>query len=295
MTKSIIISVFSFLLLFTNNTFAQWTIDESNLKQENISSGKIHGSKFLEKPVLEMSYGISDISLQDLNAGISKTGMLELKLGYSTQSKSHYGKSVLKYRNGFTFLSLASTDLDANTNSSSDINSETWRFGLGMKEGYGVELGESAIMPYTSGAFVWSRFNTQNSAATLSQNDMNLLANFNETFRFGTLTESGVNLQIVPLITLQAKYERAIIFPRHLFAVQMGSMLVETVGSFFLGEFIDNVMHNSPVLGTIVNFTLRSAYSYGIYELRHSEMNWPFGGEAPLSFDTYKVGMTFTF
>lgn len=293
-----------FILIFTilvihSNSYSQHTIDESNklLEKKEISSGnKFLGAKFLEKPTIEMSYGISDIGIDGLSSGISPAGMLELKLGYSTQRKSYYDeKSVLKYLNGFTFLSVASTDLNTNVKPVSELNSETWRFGLGMKQGYGVEIGESAIMPYTSGAFVWSRFNLQGNPGSLSETDLNLLSNFNETFRFGTLSESGINLQIVPLITLQAKYERAIVFPRHLFTVQMGSMLIETVGAYMLGDFIDNVMRNSPVLGTIVSFALKSGYSYGIYELRKSEMNWPFGGEAPLSFDTYKVGMTFTF
>ena len=293
MAKSKYLLVILSLLLITTQSFSQYTIDESNKKQE-VASKKIWGGRFLDKPVLEMSYGVSDINLDGLNTKLSKAGMLELKLGYSTQSNSKYGKSVLKYINGFTFLSLASTDLDPDVQSTTDVNSQTWRFGMGLKEGYGVELGKSAIMPYTSGAFVWSRFDLEGNPS-LSANDANLLSNFNEEFRFGTLSESGLNIQIVPLITLQAKYERAIVFPRHLFAKQMGSMLVETVGSYLIGDFIDNVLRNSPVLGTIVNFALRSGYSYGIYELRKSEMNWPFGGEAPLNFDTYKVGMTFTF
>lgn len=296
-----IILIFTILVIYSNSysQYSQYTIDESDklLEKKEVSSGdKFRGAKFLEKPTLEMSYGISEIGIDGLSSGLSPAGMLELKLGYSTQRKSYYNKkSVLKYLNGFTFLSVASTDLNTNVKSVSELNSETWRFGLGMKQGYGVEIGESAIMPYTSGAFVWSRLNLQGTPGTLAENDLNLLSNFNESFRFGTLSESGINLQIVPLITLQAKYERAIVFPRHLFAVQMGSMFIETVGAYMLGDFIDNVMRNSPVLGTIVSFALKSGYSYGIYELRKSEMNWPFGGEAPLSFDTYKVGMTFTF
>jgi hypothetical protein len=280
MAKIIIISLFSFLLV-SNNSFSQ--------------NKKDIGAKFLDKPIIELSYGVSEIALENLSSKISNTGTMEVKLGYSTQTNSHYGKSVLKYRNGFSFLSFSSSELDPEVGSNSDLSSETWRFGFGMKEGYGVEMGSSAIMPYTSGGFVWSRFDLRNNSGNLSSNDANLLANFNETFRFGTLSESGINVQIIPLITLQGKYETATVFPRHLVAKQMGSMLIETVGSALLGEFIDNVMHNSPVLGTIVNFTLRSAYSIGMYELRKSEMNWPFGGEAPLSFETYKVGMTFTF
>lgn len=286
------------ILVIHTNSNAQYAIEEISNSQttESNDNNRFHERKFFEKPTLEMSYGISEVTLNNLSSNISPVGMLELKLGYSTQRKSYYDKkSVLKYINGFTFLSVASTDLNSNSKPVSDLNSETWRFGLGMKQGYGVDLGKSAIMPYTSGAFVWSKFNMQGNTVGLSANDLNSLSNFNETFRFGTLSESGINLQIIPLITLQAKFERAIVLPRHLFAVQMGSMLIETVGAYMLGDFIDNVMRNSPVLGTIVSFALKSGYSYGIYELRRSEMNWPFGGEAPLSFDTYKVGMTFTF
>jgi hypothetical protein len=233
MIKSFLILI---ILVIYSNSNAQNLNSESKINQSNRGSN-LRGSKFFEKPMIEMSYGISEIGLNNLSSKVSPAGMLELRLGYSTQRKSYYSeKSVLKYINGFTFLSLASTDLNSNTKPITELNSETWRFGFGMKQGYGVDLGESAIMPYTSGAFVWSRFDMQGNTQGLSGYDLNLLSNFNETFRFGTLSESGVNLQIIPLVTLQAKYERAIVFPKHLFAVQMGSMLIETVGAYICWE-----------------------------------------------------------
>ena len=307
MIKCLFTLLFSFLILFSSNTFSQ-VIELS--EEQKIELSMLHkktpkapqketkrdmGGRFSDKPVIEMSYGISRISLEGMQSNFADAGALELKLGYSTQRKSGYGKNVLRYLNGFSFLSLASTDLNSKENTFSGHHTQTWQFGAGWKDGYGVELGKTAIMPYTSGALQWSRFNFLDNTWSLSSNDRNLIDNFNEDFRFGTFSESGINLQIVPFITLQGKYERAIVFPRHLFAKQMGSMLVETIGSGLIGEFIDNVLESSPVAGTLVNFILRSGYSYGIYELRQSEMNWPFGGEAPLSYDTYKIGMTFTF
>lgn len=80
MTKTTIISLFSFLLLLSNNSFSQdiGTIDLSNLKQEVVTNHDFPGGRFLDKPILEMSYGISDISLNGLNEKINNAGMSSL-------------------------------------------------------------------------------------------------------------------------------------------------------------------------------------------------------------------------
>jgi hypothetical protein len=54
-------------------------------------------------------------------------------------------------------------------------------------------------------------------------------------------------------------------------------------------------MDSSPYAGPVVGFILKSALSYGIYELRQEKMNWPFSSAAPLSYDQVKFGMTFNF
>jgi hypothetical protein len=62
-----------------------------------------------------------------------------------------------------------------------------------------------------------------------------------------------------------------------------------------LDTFINEVFKSSPAAGPIVNFVLKNALAYGIYELRQEKMNWPFSSEAPLAFDQFKVGVTFIF
>ena len=94
---------------------------------------------------------------------------------------------------------------------------------------------------------------------------------------------------------IDAGYERSIVFERHLFWKWAGSALIEAAAQGLLDEFINKIFKSSPAAGPVVNFLLKNALAYGIYELRQDEMNWPFPSSPPLAYDQFKVGMTFVF
>jgi hypothetical protein len=54
-------------------------------------------------------------------------------------------------------------------------------------------------------------------------------------------------------------------------------------------------MDSSPVAGPIMNFLLKGGYSYAFYKLKSEKMNWPFNTETPLTYETIKFGLTFSF
>ena len=58
---------------------------------------------------------------------------------------------------------------------------------------------------------------------------------------------------------------------------------------------INKIFKSSPAAGPVVNFLLKNALAYGIYELRKDKMNWPFKSEAPITYDQFKFGVTFVF
>jgi len=74
-----------------------------------------------------------------------------------------------------------------------------------------------------------------------------------------------------------------------------GSAIIEAAANGLLDVFIKEVFESSPQAGPIVNFLLKNALAYGIYELRQSDMNWPFTTTPPLAFDTFRFGVNFTF
>jgi len=247
---------------------------------------------FNEKPTIELSYGIGAVDMSGYNTDFTKPGMIELRLGFSKEYDSRYSKKLIDFDNDFVFVSNATTDLSQKK--SGGVASSMWRFGFGNKVGMGLKFGNFSVLPYSANSFAWSRF-SYDKAATGSSIEYDKFDDFKDAFRFGTATEAGINLQITKGLSLQPKYEISDIYPRHLFGQQLVSSLLEYGGAELLDNFVSRVMRNSPVAGTIVNFVLKNGYEYGIYQLRKSSANWPFTGEAPLRYDTFKMGMMFTF
>ncbi len=249
------------------------------------------------KPTIEFSYGLSDIKLDGINFSLANAGLFELKLGFTSQGVTSYGKNILNYKNRFIFLSNASSD-NYTQSVNPGVQNNMWRFGLGNKQGYGIKLGSVSISEYNSNSFAWSKFDYTQPATVSggeSQYDYSALNDFDNAFRFGSATEGGLNIQLSQGVTIQPKYEIADIFPRSLFGKQLMSSTIEYSGLFLLNAFTKQIMRNTPDAGTFVNFILKNAYEYGFYQLRKNEMNWPFTSAAPLRYNTFKLGMTFTF
>jgi hypothetical protein len=249
-----------------------------------------------DKPTVELSYGFAKINLDGFSQRFENTSKADIKLGYASELKAFTGKSVVKYINAFAEFGGYSNDLDSRIKSIGNLNSNLWQLGLGKKEGYKIRAGNFSILPYTSNSIMWSRLDMKNFPDSIaSQTDFNRINLFNKSVRFGSNWEGGINIGIGNMISLQAGYERLNVYQRYLFWKNTGSQIIEQAGLGMLDEFIRRVLHDQPVAGSIVNFILKNAYEFGIYQLRSKQMNWPFGGEASLNFDTYKFGLGFRF
>ena len=278
--------LYTFILLVSvlifNNTFSQET-------------GSQKPFRFFEKPFIEVNNGFSKLSMDGLGGKFSDAGIIEMKLGSATEFKSRYGKNVLKYFNSFLFLNKVSTTYNYGSQKEGAYPFDMWRFGAGKKEGYGVRLGSMSVIPYTSNSLAWSYLDIKDFTGINETGDFNSIAKFNKDIRFGTQSEGGVIINVLPMMSLEAKYERSAIFPRTLFWKYAGSALIEEGGMQLVDDFISRIMKNEPTAGVIVNFILKNAYSYGMYELRKSKMNWPFDTDAPLMHESFKFGLSFTF
>jgi hypothetical protein len=279
--------IFTFFLLSFFVVFLSDSISQVRCNHDNF--------RFFDKPFIELNNGTSKLSLDGFGSKFSNAGLIELKLGSVTQYKSRYSKSVLKYFNSYVFINKVSSSLDYSTKTAGTLPFDMWRFGAGKKEGYGVKIGSMSITPYTSSSLVWSYLDMRNFPDATLIDDNYALAKFNKSTRFGTQGEGGLIFNILPMVSFEAKYERSAIFPRTLFWKYLGSAIIEEGGMQMVDHFVTRVLKNEPLAGVIVNFVLKNAYSYGIYELRKSKMNWPFATDAPLMHETFKFGVSFTF
>ncbi|HMS64307.1 MAG TPA: hypothetical protein PKD83_03535 [Ignavibacteria bacterium] len=272
-----------FLLFISTDLYSQFSYNSDHDKK----------FRFRGKPTIDLSYGVSDITLSGFDPKIANTGMIELRLGYSSLQKTKYASNILKYDNGFLLLSNSSYDLTGNPGSD-EIKSTMWKFGFGKREGYGIKFGSFSMELFNSNSFVWSEF-VYDTLTTQNNIDYSPLNEFNDAFRFGSATEGGINFQFTPGFSIQPKYEISDIYPRHLFFKQSVSTLIELTGLVLLDTFIKQIMKSSPVPGTIVNFILKNAFEYGMYELRKSDVDWPYSGASPIRYATFKIGTTYTF
>jgi hypothetical protein len=247
-----------------------------------------------KKPTVSIDYGLSDISRTDVENPFAKNSLIELKLGYSYNRISKYADYIDKQTFNYLFLNKNSTELAGGSDNASEIETNIWQFGAGWSGGYSYRMGESAsIAPYYTSSLTWT--NIDFTGDTLSENDERIKALYDETFRFGSSYETGVRVQATGLVTLQAGYERSIVFERHLFWKWAGSAIIEGAANGLLDVFIKEVFKSSPSAGPIVFFILKSALGYGLYELRQDKMNWPFPSAPPIAFDNIKFGVTLTF
>jgi hypothetical protein len=142
---------------------------------------------------------------------------------------------------------------------------------------------------------MWTNTNWNGINSNVTPVEDDKLNVFGNQFRFGGNFESGLSIQVSPLLSFDFTYERNNAYPRYLFWKQTGSMILQEIGIGMIDEFVRSVLRDSPVAGSIVNFVLKSAYYYGFNELKSKNMNWPFGGEASLNYSTFKFGTGFIF
>jgi opacity protein-like surface antigen len=246
-------------------------------------------------PAISLQYGLADMSRPDIQSPFVDPNLFELKLGYVKEKDAWGTDYIINHSYKLIYLSNESNKLAGKEAVDNEIKSDMWRFGCGGLSGYGYKLGESAaIIPFYSYTLNWSHINFNYSNA-LPDSDKQILNLYNDSFRFGTSSEGGVRVKVIDNLMIDAGYERSIVFQRHLFWKWAGSALIEVAAQGLLDSFIGEIFESSPSAGPIVNFLLKNALAYGIYELRQDQMNWPFPSEAPIAYDQFKFGVTVMF
>lgn len=262
--------------------------------------------EFHGKPFIEVNYGFGTPKHNKLISNFADVGLGEIKLGYASRD-SYWEDDIIEFSEKYLFASKLASDLKSTSTTLGIMNSSLQRFGFAKRKGYGYRINTFRILPYHGEGFVWSRLDMKNYPAqffyrtnppmSLSDaiSDTDILNRFQNAVRFGTVVEGGVRFDLASFVSLNAGFEAAVIFPRHLFWKQLGSMIIEEGAQGLLGRFIDEIADSSPYAAPIVNFLLKNGFSYAFYSLKKEKMNWPFETEAPLTYEMFKIGVTFTF
>jgi len=318
MQKRLLLLFFA-LVLFGNPLLAQ-IVDTTNAEEDEEFFERKRESwwksfenkdwtdwEFRGAPFIEANYGIGRIENKNMYYDFKRAGQVELKLGYSTR-EDYFDEKIIEFSDRYFFISRLGSDLIETDPKLNQMRSEMWRFGFAKRKGYGYKLGNFSVMPYNASGYVWTRLHMKDFPPNVwiaiyppppgqaeAIADREFLDRVNNSFRFGTNTEAGINFDIASSVGFNVGYEASVLFPRHMFWKHLGSMIIEGAGMGLLEKFIDEISDSSPMSVPFVNFVLKGAYSYAFHHLKKDKMNWPFSTEAPLTYETIKFGMTFTF
>ncbi|MEM4260938.1 MAG: hypothetical protein QXG00_06890 [Candidatus Woesearchaeota archaeon] len=251
----------------------------------------------IQKPYTEANWGISNPSInKDVFDGTFESIYeADFRLGYQSKWNNEYDSSIIDYTNHYFFLAHSSSDLISKKDLHNNIEARAWKLGFMNTDGYGYKIsGQTNLIFYHSLGLQWTKVDFLNIDRTkFSQVDA--VETYNDYFHFGEQWESGIKLQLFNFLSLNANYERQIIYPRHMFWYWTMGKMIEGVGYGLLESFTQSVMKSSTWALPVVNFILKSGLSYGIYELKKDRMNWPFETVSPLMYDNFKVGISFNY
>ncbi len=282
---------------FSLTALAVLLVASPSLAQEDSSSNRYWSADWSwphvrGSPAINLSYGFTTSRLKGMSQSFTDPRIGEIKMGTLVEETRDSEASIRWYDFGYFEASNISTDLGSKAASSS-IDADLWRFGLGWDKGYGYGSDDASLILFNGYGLHWSRLRIE---GTLTDSaDSGLVAPFDGTFRFGTKAEGGIKARVIPNLSIDASYERSIVFPAHLFWKWLGSSVLEVAGQEVLDGFVRKVLQSSPRAAPVVGFILKSGLSYAFYELRKDKMNYPFDSSPPLRHDSFKVGLTFIF
>jgi hypothetical protein len=273
--------------------------EDNNSFPDEFWDEEFNTSSMISQPSIEVIYGMGmpAINKSHFSSDFNEVNSLEVRFGFISKKEKLFSDNIYEYGFPYFFLgNISSNWSKAPENESPDIGTEAWQFGFGMTGGYGYNLSDNiSLVLYNCGAIAWTKTDFKNLQG-LFPDDEAKLDYIGNSFRFGDYSEGGIRLWLFDHVAISTGYQRILVLPRHLFWKWLGGGVIESVGSGIISWFSGKVMDSSPVMGPIVFFVLKNAYSYGMYELRKTKMNWPFNTEAPLMYDdNIKIGVSFAF
>ncbi len=318
------ITLILFLSLFvasTGQTIAQNENGNGNInnnnKEENKEENKdieyedwdidywdITPSLEIEIPTIELQFGPTTPKYHEdvFTGSLRKLGIAEIRLGHSEFKKMTGG--IIKYEFSYLFLGNISDEYISGDIANGMTTVNAWRFGFSESKGYGYRFGDfSSLVFYNTNGMGWTKldFNYRHSGLVEEQNLTPSYASyskasdlFGDQFRFGDQFEGGVRLRLFDLVAVNAAYEKVIVFPRHMFWYWALGEVVEGAGHGIINGFVRSVLSSKPYVVPVVNFILQNGFSYGLYQLRTKNMNWPTETVPPFEYEIFKIGVTFT-
>ncbi len=292
----IIYTFFLFCPLFLISQEYDYEEDDETIGEKILDKFYFYPKLPENQVTLDLVYGFSNIQLPAGFEGlsISRTYDLELRYGFTRINDELDVPHRFYYASEYAFLNNSSSFLKPKFWISTGINVDSWRFGIGYKNGYGYMMpNNQRLTLYHSGMLTWTSVDFEEIPANEFQR--NFITQYDERIKFGMSYEGGILFRFYDNFNLNLAYDQSLVFPHHEFMKWVGSATIDLVFQRTIDFFGDDLLERYPDLFPVINFLVKNGYSYIIHSLREDEMNWPFDSKTALGYDHFKLGITIIF
>ena len=249
---------------------------------------------------IALTYGTGSLNRVGLAADLASVGALDFRLGFVGEGDFAGRSDLVAYGAININVAYFGSSLSIESPSNDQIETSLWRFGLGTEDGYGYRFGTSGrrVVLSNVGAIVGGAYFfdwDDPTGVDLSAADSLVLDGFGRTARFGDMWEASAQVWFDEAMGARIGYERAVMYPCFKTWKWMGASLLYSITGLILEKFSEAAGKDAPGSVPIVDFLLEGALGYVYYELREESTNWPFDTEEPLSYDTFRLGVTYKF
>ena len=287
----------NFIIFFLILILSFFTTYSDELVIESESRWELFLKNFYSKPdyvknqtLLSAFYGRSFTDINQKNiTNFSDIHNLDFYYGFIRVNEKIKYKDNFQHQGEYVFLGNTSTNFKTFQFDVKGIVTDSWRFGFGLNDGYGVYFLGNKLFLNHSTAFTWIRIDVDYFSG--DSLDINFIKRFDERFKFGSLYSAGITYQLYDFINLDFNYEHSYYFPNYEFLPWFGSWI------------FDNILQRGPELfQREIEAELDDYYPYFklIYknlislittELRRQNGYFPFSSESTLNYDTFKIGI----
>jgi hypothetical protein len=269
---------------------------DSNNVDDNYEMFKLSFKNPFEHPTIAINYGIVTPFYHDdaVSEDFAPLNSVNVQFGIgSIDELNELNSSVFKHQNNLIGVSYYSQELGSQTAIGDGIRTSAWSFGLQRNSGYGIGKSSHKLFFNSISGMTWTSLDFEDKTTdTLQQTNLDV---FGSQLRFGNMFEASMTFFPIENVGLNVGYERAMVYPRHMFWYWAASGIIQGAAQGLTGWFSKAVIEKSPVAGAIMHFVLENAVNYGFFELRKKNMNWPIETVPPFIYDSFKVGLTFRF
>ncbi len=186
------------------------------------------------------------------------------------------------------FLDLVSSFMMPRSVRQKGITNDSWRFGVGYRNGYTYNAAlDGKLTLYHGATMNWTHFDTDIYMAVPA--DTNDLKSFDEMLRFGSSFELGATYRLNRSINFTLEYSHELVYPRfemgRWLSTSATELLIQRGIDFFAYDFVQNYPQTGPLMVTAAKGLVSAILATG----RRDESCFPFGGARPMAFSGFRL------